>query len=134
MATPIDGYAKVVTDDKGNVIYIFDYYFNNDNRFEKFTDQKIIQLIHNTGIANSELLVTLLHWQYDDNEGLDIYEQFVLKSNYKESLIEEVEIKKDLIGDWTFEVGDPFEPEKIYFQVDVRRLYEKIYKEDYPVK
>ncbi|KAF6630576.1 hypothetical protein H6F38_14200 [Paenibacillus sp. EKM208P] len=134
MATPIDGYAKVVTDDKGNVIHIFDYYFNNDNRFEKFTDQKIIQLIHNTGIADSELLVTLLHWQYDDNEGLDIYEQFVLKANYKESLIEEVEIKKDLIGDWTFEVGDSFEPEKIYFQVDVRRLYEKIYKEDYPVK
>ncbi|QPK54816.1 hypothetical protein G7035_20370 [Paenibacillus polymyxa] len=116
MATPIDGYAKVVTDDIGNVIHVFDYYFNNDNRFKKFTDQKIIQLIHNTGIANSELLVTLLHWQYDDNEGLDIYEQFVLKANYKESLIDEVEIKKGLIGDWTFEVGDPLEPEKFTFK------------------
>lgn len=131
----VDGYARVVTDDKGEIIHVYDVYFTNENLSMNIGTSEIKDGIDyiETNFDSEVLLIIKYHYEeahysggnyHDPDERFDIVASYVLQTNYKEELISSIrQLQKE---EYEFQYPDPLE-----YSMSMIEFYEEIYDEKF---
>lgn len=142
----IDGYARVITDSEGNIIYVIDNHFDNCNLNSNFGSTEIIDSICDLTSKDAEVLIPITYHysesKYsngaysDPEEILNVQGEFVLCENFKQSMKDRIE-KYKLTDAETIQIVNEHDfystfSDKLGSQVaDEIEFFEEIYKEKY---
>lgn len=94
----VDGYARVLTDNEGRIIYVFEWYSSDEKLHGFLTDMSFQDWIESSECKDAEVLILYKSAEYcQTQEGteyedeLEVIEEYLMKENYRSCFVKMIE-------------------------------------------